>query len=332
MTEHHRPAGLALTHEVGSAVVVHLAGVEILRYVYHPETAQRESPKPYLHPVRTAAGAVVTLHRPHDHVWHTGLAWALPHVGDDNFWGGPTFTGAAYEQLENNGRSEHVAVTDVHVDDEVARFAHTLAWITEDGRRLVDEDRTLTVRRAGTDWSLTVGIRMRNVSDTDVSIGSPTTKGRDNAGYGGLFWRGPRSFTGGTLVTADGGGGDELRGTRHEWMGYTGLHDGTGDASTIVMVDHTDNPAHPPQWFARTEEFAALCPAPFFSEELPFAAGQMLAFDYAVVVADGEAGGGRAAALAGHGRDALARARSGHGTDPHDTAPDGTTTRKDPRP
>ena len=24
---------------------------------------------------------------------------------------------------------------------------------------------------------------------------------------------------------------------------------------------------HPPQWFARTEEFACLCPAPFFSEE-----------------------------------------------------------------
>ena len=50
-------------------------------------------------------------------------------------------------------------------------------------------------------------------------------------------------------------------------MGFSGRHDGSGGASTVVMVDDPGNVQHPPQWFARTEEFACLCPAPFFSEE-----------------------------------------------------------------
>ena len=52
-------------------------------------------------------------------------------------------------------------------------------------------------------------------------------------------------------------------------MGFAGRHDGTGGSSTIVIVDDAGNPQHPPQWFARTEQFACLNPAPFFSEEVP---------------------------------------------------------------
>ncbi|HXH35586.1 MAG TPA: PmoA family protein [Plantibacter sp.] len=298
--------GFGLTHEVGSAIVVHLDGVALVRYTYVPDTVQLESPKPYLHPVRTTGGALVSLFRPHDHVWHKGIAWSLPHLGDDNFWGGPTFTGTDYEQLANNGRAEHVAVTAIEVDDAHVRFSHTLDWITQDARLVVAEERTLVAQRAGADWALTFETRMRNVSGADISIGSPTTKGRDNAGYGGLFWRGPRSFTGGTLHSPDGSGGEELRGSRHAWMGFTGLHDQTVDASSIVIVDDDSNPNHPPQWFARTEQFAGLCPAPFFSEELPFAAGETIVFRYAVVVADGAASGDRAGELAALGRAALA--------------------------
>ena len=130
-------------------------------------------------------------------------------------------------------------------------------------------------------------LTMTNVSSADLTIGSPTTRGRENAGYGGLFWRGPRSFTGGTLLAPDFSGGEEIRGTRGPWMGFVGRHDETGGASTVVIVDGTDNPSNPPQWFARTEQFGCLNPAPFFSTEVPFAPGDTLRFRYAVVIADG---------------------------------------------
>jgi hypothetical protein len=71
------------------------------------------------------------------------------------------------------------------------------------------------------------------------------------------------------------------------------------------MVDDTANPQHPPQWFMRNEWFAGVNPAPFFSEEVPFGAGQTLQFRYAVVIADGQADAQRGEALAGLGRAAL---------------------------
>jgi hypothetical protein len=71
------------------------------------------------------------------------------------------------------------------------------------------------------------------------------------------------------------------------------------------MVDDTANPQHPPQWFMRNELFAGVNPAPFFSDEVPFGAGQTLTFRYAVVIADGSADPDRGEALAGLGRTAL---------------------------
>ncbi|MEZ0447057.1 PmoA family protein [Cellulomonas sp. ICMP 17802] len=298
-------SGLAALHDVGRAVDVTLGGTTLARYVYVPTDVQLESPRPYLHPVRTRGGDLVTAFRPHDHVWHKGIAWSLPVVGEHNFWGGPTYVhGEGYVQLENDGSMDHVALTSLAVADRRVDLAHTLAWHTQAGAHVIDEQRSLAfVVPADCDdaWVLTFETTMTNVSSADLTIGSPTTRGRENAGYGGLFWRGPRSFTGGTLLAPDFAGGEEVRGSRGPWMGFVGRHDETGGSSTVVMVDDPDNPSHPPQWFARTELFGCLNPAPFFSTEVPFAPGDSLRFRYAMVVADGPADPASAAGLAALG-------------------------------
>ncbi|WP_315097982.1 PmoA family protein [uncultured Cellulomonas sp.] len=293
---------LSALHGVGRAVDVVADGITLAQYVYVPTDVQLESPRPYLHPVRTRGGDLVTAYRPHDHVWHKGIAWSLPVVGEHNFWGGPTYVhGQGYVQLENDGSMDHVALTDLSVGSDRVDLTHTLAWHTQAGSRVIDETRSLGfVVPAGRDdaWVLTFETTMTNMSFDDLTIGSPTTRGRENAGYGGLFWRGPRSFTGGTLLAPGYSGGEEIRGTRGPWMGFVGRHDETGGASTVVMVDGPDNPSHPPQWFARTEQFGCLNPAPFFSTEVPFGPGDTLRFRYAVVIADGTADPASAAALA----------------------------------
>ncbi|MET0161709.1 MAG: PmoA family protein [Microbacteriaceae bacterium] len=302
---------LELQYDQRSEVTVAADGVELLRYVVEPDTVQLESPKPYLHPLRTREGRLVSLFRPHDHVWHKGIAWALPHVGDENFWGGPTFSlETGYQQLENNGTARHVGFETLGSDGELAEIAHDLLWTTQAGERVIEERRRLRIRLVDGGWALTVATSMTNVAGHPLAFGSPTTKGRENAGYGGLFWRGPRSFTGGVVRSPDGDGGEELRGTRHPWLGFTGRHDGDGASSTLVIVDDERNVQHPPQWFARTEEFACLCPAPFFSEEHELPAGETLALRYAVVIADGDAPGDAATALAEAGREALELDRS----------------------
>lgn len=296
------------THTLGRSVTVTAGAVELFTYTYRPDTPVLESPKPYLHPVRTLGGELVSLFRPHDHVWHKGIAWSLPHVGEHNFWGGPTYVhGRFYVQLDNNGSAVHRQMTTLEAATDRVEIGHTLDWISQGGAPVIDERRSLAALALDdTAWALVFDTTMTNVSGAALCFGSPTTKGRENAGYGGLFWRGPRSFTGGVIQSPAGAGGDELRGTRAEWFGFRGRHDESGGWSTIVMVDDTANPCHPPQWFARSEEFACLCPAPFFSEELELPDGQTLRFRYAVVVADGDRGDDGTALLAKHGRAALA--------------------------
>ncbi|HWS38657.1 MAG TPA: PmoA family protein [Actinoplanes sp.] len=294
---------LRVDHRLDHSITVTAGDVSLATYVYRPDTVQLESPKPYLHPLRTLAGDEVSLFRPHDHVWHKGIAWSLPYVGEHNFWGGPTYVhGSSYVQKPNNGTAAHRQVTDL----DLSGFSHALDWTAQSGEPVLSEQRALGFTIIDdTSWVLTFETAMTNVSGATLAFGSPTTKGRENAGYGGLFWRGPRSFTNGLIQSPDKTGDDDLRGTRAEWFAFRGKHDGTGRASTVLIVDDSANPHHPPQWFARTEEFACLNPAPFFSEELDLPDGDTVRFRYAVVIAAGDHGDAGTAALAAHGRAAL---------------------------
>jgi hypothetical protein len=296
-------------HDVGSEVTVR-AGVELFRYVYRPTEVQYESPRPYLHPIRTRSGKLVTVFRPHDHVWHKGIALSLPNVGPTNFWGGATYTRATgYANLENNGSMEHAELLEASVDGDSATFSHRLTWRTQPapgeaaGTPVIDEVRTIRAIAAEGDdfWTLTWTTQITNVSGAPLHIGSPTTEGRDNAGYGGLFWRGPRSFTGGYMVGADGTEGEELRGTQSLWAGFSGKHDDIDAESTVVFVDGSYGSGLPTKWFARSEPFACLNPAPFFDEVHTLEQGEGLRLDYAVVIADGGSDAARMAKLADAG-------------------------------
>jgi len=310
------PSSLSLLHDVGSEVAVR-AGEELFRYVYRPTEVQYESPRPYLHPIRTRSGKLVTVFRPHDHVWHKGIALSLPNVGTHNFWGGATYTRATgYANLDNNGSMEHTELLEASVDEASATFSHRLTWVSEPasgqshGDPVVDEVRTIraVVGDADEYWTLTWSSTITNVSGAPLHIGSPTTEGRDNAGYGGLFWRGPRSFTGGYMVGADGTEGEELRGTQSLWAGFSGKHDDIDAESTVVFIDGTFGSDLPTKWFARSEPFACLNPAPFFDEVRTLEQGKSLTLHYAVVIADGASDAARMGRLADAGVKVLADA------------------------
>jgi hypothetical protein len=274
----------------------------LFRYVYLPDDPQLESPRPYFHPVRTLGGNVVTIYRPHDHVWHRGIALSLPHVGKENFWGGPTFRDGGYVQLPNDGAMVHENFDDMTERNGVVRFDERLRWVTESGEKPVTERRRVAATAWPSDaaWLLAFETTLANDSGADIVFGSPTTEGRPDAGYGGLFWRGPRSFTGGTVVTREGPGGDEVMGRRGAWLAFAGRHDDRGGASTLVFRDATRNFSYPTQWFVRSTPFAAVCPAPFFDKEYTLTSGTALTLRYDIVIADGEASPVRCAVLAAH--------------------------------
>jgi hypothetical protein len=149
---------------------------ELFRYTYRPNDPGLESPRPFFHPVRTLKGDLVTLYRPHDHVWHKGIAWSLPNVGPENFWGGPTYRrGEGYVQLPNNGTMRHDSFSENGKD----RLREHLTWVTESGHAPIAEHRRIAVTVWPDDsaWRLAFRTTMRNLTDQTIALGSPTTEG-----------------------------------------------------------------------------------------------------------------------------------------------------------
>lgn len=279
---------VTLQHTVDHSLTALVDGRELFRYVYRSPVDQWETPKPFFHPLRTLAGNTVTIHRPHDHLWHHGLAMTLTVVNDQNFWGGNTFVkGQGYVALENTGRQTPAGLPDITPGDAPS-WTQPLDWITYGGERWLAESRTigLTVRAEAGWYRLDFAMTLTNVSGRSLTLGSPTTEGRDNAGYMGLMWRGPRDFTGGKLLMSDGREGvDTLMGERSPWLAFVGQHDEVTASSTLIFIDDASTPGHPIQWFCRSNPAMAAF-AFCFDEERVMQPGDELQLRHAVVVAN----------------------------------------------
>ncbi|MDX8051691.1 PmoA family protein [Lentzea sp. BCCO 10_0798] len=272
-----------ITRQDDEALTASVGDVEIFRYVHRPSTPAFEGPKPYLHPVRTLAGDVVTAFRPHDHRWHKGVQMTATDVSGENFWGGVTYVrDRGYAALSNVGTMRH---EEFEVDG--ARFDERLSWFTEEGERWVGESRSFAVRDVEDDsWTLEFATTLTNLRAEPLVFGSPTTNGRELAGYTGFFWRGPRSFTDGTVIAADGGAGQEMMGKAARWLAFIGRHDEVDRSSTLLFLDHPDNKNT--HWFVRSTPFAAVNPSFAFHDTVELAPGATLTLRYRLVVADGD--------------------------------------------
>jgi hypothetical protein len=260
--------------------------------VYEPATPADEAPKPYFHPLRTLAGNDVTVFRPHDHLWHTGLAMSFSHLSGQNFWGGPTYVrDIGYVPRDDHGRIRHRAWTEMHCGDDGTRLIEQLDWIERDGGRWIDEERQIAVGDIdpqGGYWSMDLRFRLRNVAGRPLVFGSPTVEGRILAGYGSLFWRGPRSFLGGQILAAGEMEGPEIMGRPAPWLAFVGCHDGNGEQSTVVFMDRPSNPRFPNKWFVRNDPYACVSCSFMFDEAYTLPVDDDLVLNYRVVFAGGE--------------------------------------------
>ncbi len=297
---------LRVVHAHGDAVGVGVGDVEILRYVYRPDPVEFESRKPYAHPVRTLGGRVVTGYRPNDHRWHKGLQMTASHVSGQNFWGGNSYVhGRGYLPLpERIGQMRHDGFSSFEVDEERFACVEELTWVENGGDAWAREERGLSVHSVDVvrgAWVLDWSIRLTNVRDEELRFGSPTTAGREMAGYTGLQWRGPRDFTGGTVFAPgreEGGPGERFMGTRGPWLGFTAERDGVDGASTVVFAHAPENldpgrAVHPSHWFVRSEPIPSVAFSWAFFEEFGLPAGESFGYRYRVVVADGAWGSER---------------------------------------
>ncbi|WP_328784648.1 PmoA family protein [Streptomyces canus] len=290
---------IRVSHVHGEHIAVEAAnGTEILRYVYRPDPEAFEAKKPYAHPVRTLGGRTVTGYRPNDHRWHKGLQMTASHLSGQNFWGGNCYVhGQGYLPLpERVGSMRHDGFPVLSVEDDRLAVAEELTWVENGGTEWAREVRGITVHsvdeEAGS-WALDWSIRLTNIRDEPLAFGSPTTAGREMAGYTGLQWRGPRDFTGGSVFAPDtDGDADKLMGSQSPWLAFTTEHDDVDAHSTLVFAHAPENldprhAIHESHWFVRSEPFPTVALSWAFFEEFELPPGESFEYRYRLVVADG---------------------------------------------
>ncbi|SOD63398.1 Methane oxygenase PmoA [Streptomyces zhaozhouensis] len=290
---------IQVTHTHGERIAVSSGGVELLSYVYRPDPDPFESRKPYIHPLRTLTGNLVSGYRPNDHRWHKGLQMTASHLSEQNFWGGNSYLGpeVGYQRVDDRvGSMRHDGFSAVESTDERLDIAEDLTWVENGGAEWARERRGVSVHAvdaASGSYAIDWSIDLTNVRDAPLAFGSPTTAGREMAGYTGLQWRGPRDFTGGAVLgPEEGQEGQELMGTQGPWLAFSTSHDDVDAHSTLVFAHAPENldeerAVHASHWFVRSTPIPTVAFSWAFFEEFELAPGDSFAFRYRVLVADG---------------------------------------------
>lgn len=243
-------------------------------------TAVWEAPRPFLHPVRTPAGAVLTTDAPADHPWHHALWFTIKYVNGENFW-------------EEYGAFGTLRATEVEGRDGAALRA-TIEWVRPDGETVtLRETRTLThVELDDHAYAIDWDEQLVAPADTVLDRTPFTTWG----GYSGLTLRGAPDWHDTRLLLPDGTPRDRVLGERAPWCALDGLAplpDGTNAPAGIALLDHSENPRHPTPWYGSTradtygEGWANFLNAAFlWDAPLELAAGEALRLRHRVIVHD----------------------------------------------
>jgi hypothetical protein len=255
------------------AATLSVGGTTVAEYVTEPDIDPRRGPRPFLHPVRTLAGTVVTDVLPEDHPHHLGVSVAMQDVNGVNLWGGRTYVrDQGYTWLDDHGRIEHVEWIQRAPD----RLADRLRWLGPDGSVLLDEERVLAAVPAGGGWTLDVSYTLTNVLSQPVSLGSPATNGRPGrTGYGGFFWRAAPGTP--QVCDPDSDVEAEVNGSSAPWVALI------GEGYTLVFRGLGPDD----RWFVRAAEYPGVCVALAFERPRVLEPGESLQRHHTVDVYDG---------------------------------------------
>ena len=202
-----------------------------------------DAPKPYLHPLRSASGKIITRGFPmeqipgesRDHPHHRGLWFTHGEVSGANFWMNekgykPEESGHIIPKGEPSSKGNSIH----------ARFE----WQHPDGKPLLTEDRIMTFSGQG-------NLRMIDFDVTFTAI--DTVKwGDTKEGFFAIRLADKLTEKSGTgrMVNAEGASGmKNVWGKPSAWVDYSGDLD--GEKVGVAIFDHPGNFRHPTYWHAR---------------------------------------------------------------------------------
>ncbi len=246
-------------------------------------------PKPFLHPLRSADGRILTRQFPmaqvdgesHDHPHHRGLFIGYGNISGINFWENEksyTSTNRGTMSLQRAPR----LVSGKRRGSIEAAFE----WRSPTGQVMLDEDRTMTFYaesgRRTIDFDITFTAR-QDLHFEDTKEGFFAIRLADSM----------KEDKGGQMVSSTGLRTEkQVWGTKADWVDYSGPVDGRPVG--IAIFDNPTNPNHPPRWHARAYGLFALNPwgQKDFDKTAPgegglkLKSGQQLRLRYRVLIHD----------------------------------------------
>jgi hypothetical protein len=267
-------------------VTVDIGGQPFTTLYYGPETM-----KPYLHPLRTASGKLITRQYPmekvegetRDHPHHQGLWFNHGDVNGFDFWG-------AVKPGPKSGRVVVDKITQAKSGGKSGTVSFEARWVDPSDKALLKETRRMTFSADGDN-------RIVDIDLTLTALGEPVKFGDTKEGTFAIRIADALSekAKGGVMTDASGAQGmKNVWGKPSPWVDYSDKLD--GEAVGIAILDHPANPKHPTHWHARDYGLFA---ANIFGEHdfyndkqrdgsMTIAPGKSVRFRYRVIIHPGD--------------------------------------------
>jgi hypothetical protein len=223
--------------------------------------AGKDLNRPYLYPLRSASGKVVTRSYPAgqiagettDHPHHAGLFYGHGDVNGYNYWAIQNGPAQPARANDKRGRIVLKKLVSVKNGQKSGSVDVVFDWLTPDAKPLLTETRKMTfhsnpeLRIVDFDFDFAAlgEVVFRDTKEGTFAMRVPTvieerqSKGKPDGSSGK-----------GKLVNAQGGEHEvNVWGKRSEWVDYSGELD--GERVGVVIMDHPGNPRHPTYWHSR---------------------------------------------------------------------------------
>jgi Methane oxygenase PmoA len=262
--------------KVDRHIHVEVDGKPFTDFYYGPDT-----PKPYLHPLRSSSGKIVTRGFPMEKIpgesttdqHHRGVWLGYKDVNGYDFW-----QNEFSYQNKNAGK-----VLTRSVDVLEGGLHGTFEWLGPSGEGILEESRTMIF---GGDAHL-------RAIDVDISLKAlvDTTFGDSKDGAFSIRLAEPLTEkNSGVIVNSEGGRRmDQTWGKQASWVDYSG--ELNGEKIGVSLFEHPDSFHHPSRWHVR--DYGLLAVNPFgsnaFDKEAPvskfiLAAGKSIRLRYQIVI------------------------------------------------
>jgi hypothetical protein len=245
-----------------------------------------DAPKPYLYPLRSASGKIVTRGFPMENIpgesttdqHHRGVWLGYRDVNGYDFWQNEF----SYKN-KLAGKVVTKSIDTLRGGEHHGSFRGVFTWLSPSGQALLEETRTTGFLYDGALRIVDVDLTLKALVDTTFG----------DAKDGAFSIRLAEQLTeknGGSIVNSEGGRGmDQTWGKQASWVDYSG--ELNGEKLGVALFEHPDSFHHPSRWHVR--DYGLLAVNPFgsntFDKEAPVSkfvltTGWSLRLRYRIVV------------------------------------------------